>query len=347
MIEIVYLSLFMTASFSFGRKFLKLLKCEMGLLEEIVFGLVLGFIAISLITFFCGIFGLIYRIIFIIIFLLLLVLSVFDLYYIYNKTRENKFHFDFGFNLDTILILLLAFLIIINFVPSMAPPWGFDETSYHLVPKIYIKNHAITYLPSIFGSNLPFFTEMIYLFALIIKNAIFARVVAYLFAIILVLGMVSFSKRVFNTRVGLVGAIIMLTTPAMMEVMVKAGTDVLVVLFCFFAFYSSLVWYNELKISWLVLSGIMIGAAFSTKYISILMYIPLLLLLLFRLYTLKRRVYVKLYNALIFCIIPLLIFLPWMIKSYVYTGNPVFPFYIIYFGELSECRNSSKFKRDY
>ena len=343
MIELIYLVLFLLASFSAGRIPLKLLKCRMSFLEEVIFSITLGFIVISLITFFLGIFGLIYEIVFNIIFLVLLSLFIFDLPYIYNKIKGKSF--NFRFNLDVLLVFLLIFLIVINLIPSMAPPWGFDETGYLTISKIYIKNHAITYQPQIFSSNFPFLAGMIYMFGMVLKNAILSRMIAYSFNVLFALGLLSFCRRFFSKRVGLISAIILLTVPVMMEAMTHLGTDILTALFCFLGVYSFLVWYNELKINWLILSGVMLGAAFSTKYTGILIYIPLFLLLLFRLYTLKEKISIKLFYLLIFCILPFLIFFPWMLKSYIYTGNPVFPFlYNLFGGKYLTLQNVENFR---
>lgn len=337
MIEIAYLVLFLGASFSIGRRFLGLLKLDTDLLEETVFGMAIGFLFVSLLTLLLGILGFIYNTLFIGIFIIGVMLFIIDLPYLYGKIQhlKRKFSPDTAgigrSRVNIFLILLLVFLALINIIPSLAPPWGFDETAYHLaVPKIYLANHSITYLPSVFASNFPFLAGMIYLFAMSIKNAILARLVSYSFGIILALAIISFCKRYFSKRIGLFSALIFLTMPISIEIMTRAGTDMLVGLFCFLAAYSFIRWYHELHIGWIVLSGIMVGAAFSTKQTGIIIIFPLVIFLLYRTYRFGLNNMIM--HLILFCGLPFLIFVPWMLKSFVFTGNPFFPFLYSIFG---------------
>lgn len=334
MIELIYFLVFLLVSFSIGRKILPLFRLKIDFLEEIIFGICFGYIILGYLTFFLAVFGLLYQIIFYFIFIIGIIILLFDLPYIVKKVRSIKLDLKFGFNLNTILILILVFFIFINLIPSMAPVWGFDATGYHLaVPKLYMRAHSFVYLPWIIESNMPFFTEMLYLIGMILENGVLAQLIGYSFGILLVLAIFSFSKRFFSFRAGLFAALIFFTVPSFMEVLVRPESDVPLALFCFLAIYTFAIWLKNIDLKWLVVSAIMTGIALSIKYTAGIGFIALLFFMLINLFTLKEKgLFYKAKLFILFFIIAILVFSPWLIKNYYYTSNPVFPLLYDTFG---------------
>ncbi|MEA2036024.1 MAG: hypothetical protein U9O94_00840 [Nanoarchaeota archaeon] len=334
MIELLYFVVFILIAFSIGRRLLKLFKLKISFLEEFIFGVCLGYFILGYITFFLGISGLIYRSIFYVIVLLGLILSLFDIKYIVINLRKSYSNFKFGFNLQSILLIILLFFIVLNLVPLMGPVWKWDVTSYHFAaPKLYIAKHSIFFTPYINQTAYPLFTQMLYLFGMLVVNPILSKLIAYSFSILIVLAIISFSMRFFNFRVGLFGALIFFLMPRFMQSSVSAGSDISNALFSFMAFYSFVIWFKDLDIRWIILSAIMIGVALSTKYIAGIQLSIIFIFLLFRLITIKNKgIQYKLACLFLFSSIPFFIFSPWLIKSYIYTGNPVFPFLYSVFG---------------
>lgn len=329
MIELLYFLAFMSVLFSLGRRLLRLFRLRIDFMEEVIFGMCLGYFIIGYITFFLGMFGLIYKPIFLTLFLVGIFISLFDIKYIMQNIKKMFSDFDFGFNLKSILFILLLFFLIINLIPAMAPPWTWMGISYHLaVPKIYMREHSIVYIPSILHSNFPLFTAMLNLFGLVLYNDIFLELIAYSFNITLILAIISFSKRFFDLKVGLFAALVFFLMPNVMENTTNFASDIANALFCFLAFYAFVFWFNELNLRWLILSSIMMGLALSTKYLAAIAFLILLFFLVIKLIFIKhkKKLY-KFISLFLFSIISFLVFAPWLIKNYIYTGNPIYPFF--------------------
>jgi hypothetical protein len=104
-------------------------------------------------------------------------------------------------------------------------------------------------------------------------------------------------------------------------------------LFIFTAIYSFLVWWYNHDNKWLILSAVITGFAASSKIINISHFFLLLVFIFYKILILEKRsisVYMK--KTLLFIIPVLLIVLPWYIKSYIHTGNPVWPMMYGWFG---------------
>lgn len=334
MIELLYFMVFILVAFSIGRRLLRLFKLKISFAEELVFGVCLGYFLIGYVAFFLGISGLIYKQLFYVLFLVGLFVSFFDIKYIFKGIKKSYSNFKFGFNLKTTLLFILFFFVVLNLVAVVAPIWRWDVLSYHFaVPKLYIKAHSIYYIFHSMSSNAPFFSQMLYLTAMVLKSPILAKLVSYSFSLIIVLGIISFSKRFFNLYVGLFGALIFFLMPLMMQSSISAGADVATALFCFVSFYAFVVWFKKLDIRWLVLSSVMMGVALSTKYFAGIQFLILSAFLVFRLITIKdKELKYKLACLFLFPLIAFLVFSPWLIKNYLYTGNPVYPLLYSLFG---------------
>jgi len=96
---------------------------------------------------------------------------------------------------------------------------------------------------------------------------------------------------------------------------------------------------SRFSIKYLIFSAVFCGLALGTKYNGL---IVLFLLTLFVAYVRSRHTGDKetgFVNAagsgMLFCLLALLIFSPWMIRNYHWTGNPVFPLYDAWFNPQS------------
>lgn len=346
-IEIIYFLFVLLASFSVGKRVLKPFKLDMGFFEELVFGVSMGYVVFLYFTFFLGILGLLYSWLFKVVFVLLVVVSLFDLRYLKKKVK-NPFS-NAGFLAKFLIACLLVFFLL-NFIVSLSPPHGSDVLSYQLaVPKIYIRAHSILYLPSIFMANQPPGIQMIYLFGLILNGAILANLIAYSIPVMLSLAIITFSKRFFKLEVGLLGALIFYSMPHLMLSATKPYSDTPLALFCFLAFYAFIIWFKKMDIKWLIISGIMMGVAFSIKYFSIIAFASIFLFLLVRLFALpkeRKSFWSKIYTLIVFCFMAFLMFSPFLVKSYVYTGNPIYPLLpTIFDGRYYDVQHFELFKQ--
>ncbi|MCD5390694.1 hypothetical protein LR007_02375 [candidate division NPL-UPA2 bacterium] len=97
----------------------------------------------------------------------------------------------------------------IALIGALTPPLNYDTLSYHLgVPKIYIRNHRIMYLPHQVYSNFPFTLQMLYTLSLLLKGDILAKLIHLSFGLLTVGAIYCFSRRYFSQKIALLAAAI-------------------------------------------------------------------------------------------------------------------------------------------
>ncbi|MCH8003541.1 MAG: lamin tail domain-containing protein, partial [Nanoarchaeota archaeon] len=341
MLEIFYFIFVLLISIALGQKILKLMGIKLPDLEGFIFSLPLGLAILAYTTFFLGVIGLLYKSIFISILLLLFILLIKDIIKIIlilfqsAKNLKNIIK-KLRFNFFTFLLLFLLLFVVLNFIISFSPPWNVDALSYHLaVPKIYIENHQIIYLPYNYFSNFPSLVDFINLIGLLLQNGILSNLFAYALSVTLVLAIYSFCKKFFNTRIAILASLIFYSFPVVIEFVSTAYIDIQVALFIFLSIYSLFMYFTLKKNQLLILSSIFIGLGIASKIFAVIAFIGILILLIYTLFLRLAKNKLNFQNiffkVLVFSLIVFIILMPWLIKSYFFTGNPVWPFFNDFF----------------
>jgi len=343
MIEIFYFIFVALVAVALGQRILKLIGIKFdSYLLKFIFSFPLGLAVLAYVAFFLGIVGLLYKSIFISILLLLLILLIKDIIKIisilFHSLRNlKKIIKKAKFNFFTILLLFLLLFAVLNFIISFSPAWNADALAYHLaVPKIYIENHKIIDIPHIFYSNFPSLIDMISMIGLLLHNSILSHLFAYALGITLILAIYSFCKKFFNTKIAILASLIFYSFPMVIEFVSTTYIDIQLALFVFLSIYGLFMYLTSKKNSWLFLSAIFIGFAISSKVFGIIGATGILILLAHNLFLrlVKNEINYKdvFFKILVFCLIAFIITMPWLLKSYFFTGNPVWPFFNSFFG---------------
>lgn len=237
---------------------------------------------------------------------LLLVIAL-PLIFLFRAWRETEI------KLDRNLALGLPFLLLI--LPfSLLPPGFYDDLVYHLaIPNYYLIKHGIAYFPSNFFSNLPVLYELIQV--PIVKFSPTPQVFNYLLVLL-----TGYSIYILARDSGIKGwlpALFALSLPFCAYFGATNKSDILVAFFIITglrAFFS----YEKGKLP-LFVTGLLWGGALSVKYISIPAFLVFLALAL----ACKR---LRIREAGKILGISLLVFTPLLVKNYIITSNPVYPF---------------------
>ena len=229
-------------------------------------------------------------------------------------------------------------------IVSLSPPFLWDELDYNIaIPKIYARNHQIIPLDSMWKSNYPSNINILFSLGLILKNAQLAKLFMFSFGTLLALAIFSFAYRYFDTRTGLISMLIFYTMPMISAHISSTYVDIGVAFYIFLAFYAFLTWVYSNKITWFFISAIMSGLSIASKNIA-LYYLPVIFIFISYnlLFKEKKDVFKYGYIIGLYFMMVFLVVSPWYIKSYLYTGNPVYPFgYSIFGGKyLDEELNS-------
>ena len=288
-----------------------------------------------------------------------------------------------------VLFICLAFVVLI---PAAAPPSGsdWDSLAYHLsIPKLYLQHGGFYYIDFASHSNFPFLVEMLYTPALALNEPSGAKMVHYLFGVLLVLAVVMLVRKHFDAKAAPLAALGVVSMPLVLWEATTAYIDLATALYTVLAVYLLLDYLDKAELRALVGCGIAAGFAASTKMTGLAL-IPMLVawLVIDRVVAALRRRqagtetghyadqagtetghygreasaqagtetghyeegeasaqagtetgHYETHRArcvvgrvLAFVGVALLVCSPWYIKTFIYTGSPVYPFFYSIFG---------------
>lgn len=253
-----------------------------------------------------------------------------------------------------IAALPLVILAIAALIPAMAPPAmdDWDSLAYHLaVPKLYLQHGGIYYINFTTHSNFPFLIEMLYLPGLALNDPVSAKLMNFWTAVLLVGAVYVLARRHLAPKSGPLAALALAGMPIVLWEATTAYVDLATALFTVLAAYMLLGYLDapspqpsfdvaqDASLARgegagstvnLIGCGIAAGLAASTKMTGLAVLPLLALWLLIARYADGKKLEIRQAAALIG--VGLLVCAPWYIKSIIYTGNPVYPFFYSIFG---------------
>jgi hypothetical protein len=240
-------------------------------------------------------------------------------------------------------ILIAGVLLVLVFgvlVLSAVPPVSRDALTHHLaVPKLWLKSGNMSEIPTVEFSYYPMNLDIIPKYI----HFTFALLTAWLIFVFL-------KDRTAKTHYGLLGALLFLSLPVILKLSITVYVDLGLVFFSTAALLYVLKWAsNGNQTRHLLIAGLFCGLGLGTKYnglISLFLltcFIPVLYLRTNlqpdeagdgRAYTSRRQKNAAVMTSLralqaaaLFVLISLLVFSPWMIRNFRWTGNPIYPLY--------------------
>lgn len=237
-----------------------------------------------------------------------------------------------------VLKSLIAFHCIIVFILASVPPISRDALTHHLlIPKLYLKHGSIYEIPEIVFSYYPMNLDLLYMIPLYFGNDIVQKYIHFSFAIFAALLIFFYLKKRIDTNYGLLGALFFLSIPVIVKLSINVYVDLGLIFFSTASLICLLRWIERgFQAQYLIYSAICCGLALGTKYNGLIVFF--LLACIVPLAYLRRSnddlFKSKLANqfkaigcGLVFVLVSLLVFSPWMIKNYIWTTNPVYPLY--------------------
>lgn len=322
--------LILLISTAFGRRLLALAGVKSDSpVESSVFGAGLGLGALAYLVLAVGLMGLLHA---------WAVLAVLGIMAIISLGEIGRLIFAISRGLKsragerlTAIRALIAFPMIavgaLTVIAALAPPaeLDWDGLAYHLaVPKIYLAKQSIHYIPFMSHSNFPFLVEMLYTVGLSLGSVSIAKLFHFWMFIATAAAIYSLCRRHLNARTGSLAALLFMTVPVIIWEAGIAYADIGTALYVTLGVYAILNWRQSRNVSWLIVGGLAMGFALGTKVLAA---VPLAVLCLWALWASRN-----LKPALTIGVIAILVGAPWYVKSFVYTGNPFYPFLYNIFG---------------
>ena len=307
--------------------------------EEVAFALPLGLGVIAYGVLVLGLFGQLKLGHFVILLLVLALFAVPAWRRIRTLLRRQPPQVNFRLiSVTTVVVLFLLLIGLLTLLGALAPSSDanndWDGLSYHLaVPKIWLAEGRIHYLPWVSHSNFPFTLEMLYLLGMGLQGQAFAKLFHWLCGLLGCLAIYVLGRRHWNARVGVLGAVMFSALPLVDWEATCGMNDLAVALFSMLALGAVLNWWQDEQRGWLWTAGLCTGLALGTKLFAVLILIFIAVAVCLRIgLGLQQGIPRALGQTLAYTGIALAVASPWYIKSAIWTGNPVYPFFYSIFG---------------
>lgn len=234
-----------------------------------------------------------------------------------------------------LLLLLTAGVILVVVLMASVPPVSRDALVQHLaVPRLYLRHGGIYEIPSLDFSYFPMNLDLLYMIPLALGNDIVPKYIHFLFALATAGLIYFYLKRRINIICGLLGGLFFLSIPVIVKLSITVYVDLGLIFFSTASLLLLFKWLekgNQLK--YLFLAAVCCGLAAGTKYNGL---ITFFLLTLFTPFLYSRSAPQPSFTkaagyGLFFFGIALLVYSPWPIRNYLWTGNPLFPLFDSWF----------------
>ena len=229
------------------------------------------------------------------------------------------------------LILLLIVLVSTTIILASVPPVDRDALTHHLfVPKLWLQHGGIYEIPEIPFSYYPMNLDLLYTIPLYFGNDIIPKYIHYFFALLTAWLIHRYLQKRLGNVYGLLGAIFFLSIPIIVKLSITVYVDLGLVFFTTASLLLLLHWAEkDFQLRYLLLAGLCCGLAAGTKYNGL---ISIFVLTLFVPMIYQRSAGKDqqsngraLLFGLVFTVATFVAFSPWLIKNYVWTGNPIYP----------------------
>jgi len=335
----VLLLAILISAFWVGSKLFKGLKFYFSfLLEELIFSIGLGFVIFAYGTLLLGLLGLLYKSLF---YGLLIVFSFFGVREINKLWKMDKYvarkiwplKCKSYFWTYTFGLVLLA-LVFINFCMAFLPELFYDALVYHLgCANYYVVKHKIISMPYNRFGYMPLSMSMLYAICLLLQGTSLARLLHFAAGVLTLIATLSFSKRFFkNYSIGLLGGIFFYYAPFVAMHSWTGGNDLALAFTHSLAVYALLLWFDSNDDAqakkWLVASAVFAGFTASIKYSSGFCLFPVPFLIIWNFFLKNKEKFLKVFmKVYLYLGIVIAVLSPWLIRSWVGTGNPIYPFF--------------------
>ena len=307
-----------------GSKLFPVIKQEFSPLVALTLQSALGMGVLGLFIFFVGVSFGFSTIFFVVLFVLLNIFLIKDLFAWWRAWRALAPIWQKSTKFEKTLGWGVLFILFVTLGKSLAPPLAFDSLVYHLtLPKIYLLEGRINYVPELIFWGIPQQQEMGQTFAMALGGTEAAILFSWALASLTLIGLLSYLSEKFSTQVAWIALVSLLAGQTISDSLSWGYVEWTAMLYGFSFFVLLDLWRSRGEDKFLWLSALLVGFAMGTKYTTGILLVTALpiILLTKRGYGLKSA----LRDIFIFTGIALLTFSPWLIKNLLATGNPVYP----------------------
>ncbi len=250
--------------------------------------------------------------------------------------------------LRLVLLSALATCVAANIVGTLAPPSFIDAIFYHLViAQTYVRAGGIVELPSIWQSYQPLGVEMFFTLGLSLRSPVLAALTHTALGILAACATYLLGRRIAGPVAGLLAAAIFYCTAMVAWESTSCFVELGITAFSTLGFYAVLRWTDDENPRWLVTAAFFMGVAGTCKLTALQFSVIASGLVAWLSWRHGRRPSVIAGRVAAFIGISMGLCLPWYVHSYLWTGNPVYPFGTRIFGDNAEYSGVWSILRQY
>ncbi|MCD6216287.1 hypothetical protein J7L05_00325 [bacterium] len=229
------------------------------------------------------------------------------------------------------LVILMSSLAVVSYCIflylTFAPTTTWDPLDYHYVmPREWLANSGFVNLPKIMYSNFPASVELIWLTGMALYGEIVSNHLTWWFGFLMGLTLLHIGKKWFSTVAGWIGLVLFLALPIVYTEEIPGGViDLAVFTFNLLTIHFALLYAKDENREDAFLTCLFASNGLAMKHSSLLSLIFAIAIILFVFYK-KGKLNAGLKSSAIISACAFILPLLWYIKSYIYTGNPVYPF---------------------
>jgi hypothetical protein len=225
--------------------------------------------------------------------------------------------------LDTICVAVTGAALWFTLIGALAPVTNWDAGVAHLaVPAAYTYEGRMTLLEGHAYSAFPQLLHALITMALYLGSETSAALLSWTFGVLSCGAAFALGQRIAGRSCGLLSAAILATAPIFID---QAGTVTLDLAFSgltLAAMTALFAWRDERRLAWLLLAGFLAGSACGIRHTGYLC--GVLLLVGVAVCGTERRIPA----IALFALMLGLGAVPWLLRSALLTGNPVYPFFM-------------------
>ena len=231
-------------------------------------------------------------------------------------------------------LFFLFALTAVNLLGALAPDTIWDAHSYHLyLPKQWLAAGQMVHIPYNVYSAWPLNLSVIYALEMsLIDGSLLPQLTHFSLGILSTLLIYSYVRPRYGGVAASFASLIFYSIPVMAWLSGTAISDLGVSYFALFSVVGFLHWSESEEPGWLYLAaggaGLVMGAKLTGLFALALLVTSIFYRGLLRREPARRMVY----QASLVSLIAITLALPWYLKSYIQTGNPIFPFGYSLFG---------------
>jgi len=233
---------------------------------------------------------------------------------------------DFAWKTVTLFFLLIALL------GALAPESEYDALQYHLqFPRVWLTRGTIVDFPTMYASLYPMTWELLYGAGLALGGPVAAKLLHFSTLPLLAVLVYRTMCRFFPATPPWPAVAFLVSAPTVLWEATTAYVDLALALHAGLVLYALLRFAESENRPWLLLAALQAGLAIATKHLGYFVLLPAVTglgIFLLRRHGLRRAVC----PVALFLAVSLIVAVPWYVRSWVATGNPVFPEFFRLFG---------------